>query len=82
MHIAVIGGGLMGTTLAYFLSQQGQKVTLLEQGSDIGGLHRLVQLAENLTIPRYQHYFLPHDHHILSLIQRLGLENDLDFHRA
>lgn len=82
MHIAVIGGGLMGTTLAYFLSQQGQKVTLLEQGSDIGGLHRLVQLAENLTIPRYQHYFLPHDQHILSLIQRLGLENDLVFHRA
>ena len=82
MQIAVIGGGLMGTSLAYFLSQQGQQVTLLEQGTDIGSLHRFIHLDENLSIPRYQHYLLPGDRHVLSLIRQLGLGNDLNFYPA
>ncbi|MBZ0304285.1 MAG: FAD-dependent oxidoreductase, partial [Anaerolineae bacterium] len=44
MHVAVIGGGLMGMTLAYFLSEGGHQVTVLEQDVKIGGLHSVVDM--------------------------------------
>ena len=77
MHIAVIGGGLMGMTLAYFLSEAGQRVTVLEQGSAIGGLHNPTQLADNLSIPRYPHNIHPGDKHIFKLINQLGLQDEV-----
>ena len=33
MHVIVIGGGLMGTASAFFLSQRGLRVTLIERGN-------------------------------------------------
>lgn len=32
-HIAVIGGGILGATIAYYLSRSGVKISLLEQGA-------------------------------------------------
>jgi glycine/D-amino acid oxidase-like deaminating enzyme len=36
-HIAVIGGGIVGTTAAYFLARAGMKVALVERGRLAGG---------------------------------------------
>jgi protoporphyrinogen oxidase len=77
MHIAVIGGGLMGMALAYFLTEKGQTVTVLEQNADIGGLHSTFALDDDLCVTRYQHHILPHDHHIQRLITRIGLQEQL-----
>jgi protoporphyrinogen oxidase len=34
----IIGGGIMGMTIAHRLSQKGYKVTLFEAAPDLGGL--------------------------------------------
>jgi glycine/D-amino acid oxidase-like deaminating enzyme len=37
-HWAVIGGGILGMTLAHRLAQRGARVTLLEAAPRLGGL--------------------------------------------
>lgn len=37
-RVLVVGGGVVGITAAYFKSQQGYKVTLVEASNEIGGL--------------------------------------------
>lgn len=77
MHVAVVGGGLMGMTLAYFLSESGQQVTVLEQGATIGGLHDTIEVEQGLTIGRYQYNISPGDRQTLELINQLQLNSDL-----
>ena len=81
MEIAIIGGGLMGMTLAYLLSEHGQHVTVLEQSSTLGGLHNSVEL-DDFSIARYQHNIFPGDSQTLDLINRLGLQDDVLFRPA
>ncbi len=38
--ILVLGGGVAGASIAYFLSEKGYRVTILEQNSRVGGLAR------------------------------------------
>ncbi len=76
-HVAVIGGGLMGMSLAYFLAEYGQQVTVLEQGSAPGGLHDVVQLETKITLARYQHHISLNDRETLDLIQRLNLQHEV-----
>jgi uncharacterized protein with NAD-binding domain and iron-sulfur cluster len=37
-HWAIIGGGVLGMTLAHRLAQQGERVTLCEAAPQLGGL--------------------------------------------
>ncbi len=77
MHIAVIGGGFMGMSLAYFLSEAGQHVTVLEQSQSLGGLHHGVEIAASVKINRFPHYLSPRDSGVMQLIRRLNLESEL-----
>jgi protoporphyrinogen oxidase len=77
MHIAVVGGGLMGMTLAYFLSENGQQVTVLEQSASIGGLHDTIEIEKGLSIGRYQYNVFPGDRHTLELINQLKLKDEV-----
>jgi protoporphyrinogen oxidase len=67
----------MGLTLAYFLSEKGQQVTVLEQSATLGGLHDSVQFQANLSVPRYQHNIFPTDTHTFGLIRQLGLQDEI-----
>jgi len=82
MRIGIIGGGLMGMALAYFLSKTEKQVTVLEQGTSLGGLNGSARLENNLTIARYQHNILPNDHATRQLCQELGLQDELVFFPA
>lgn len=82
MRIGIIGGGLMGAALAYFLGKAGEEVTVLEQGSELGGLNSQFQFEDGLTIPRYQHALLPTDQSLRELCTELGLQDDLVFQKA
>lgn len=82
MRIGIIGGGLMGMALAYFLSKSEKHVTVIEQGASLGGLNDSAQLENNLTIARYQHNILPNDNAIQLLCQELGLKDELIFFPA
>ncbi len=37
-RLAIIGGGIMGVTLAYYLTKQGMTIDLYEASATVGGL--------------------------------------------
>jgi protoporphyrinogen oxidase len=82
MRIGIIGGGLMGMALAYFLSKAEKQVTVLEQCASLGGLNSSARLENSLAIARYQHNILPNDDAIQQICQELGLTDDLGFFPA
>lgn len=82
MRIGIIGGGLMGIALAYFLSQDEPDVTVLEQSLTLGGLNSEIRLEDGFSIPRYHHNILPADTAVRALCEELGLAGDLVFFPA
>lgn len=80
MSIGIVGGGLMGLSLAYFLSQQGERVTVLEQSAELGGLNGEIAFDDGLSLARYQHAILPQDTVMRQLCAELGLADDLVFY--
>jgi protoporphyrinogen oxidase len=82
MHVGIIGGGLMGTTIAWLLSRNGHHVTIIEQAADLGGLNGEIHLEDGLAVARYQHAILPIDNAVQGLCAELGLKDDLSFQDA
>ena len=73
---AIVGGGMLGMTLAYRLAQQGQHVTLFEGASELGGLASAWQL-DDVTWDRHYHVTLLSDLTLRSLLKELNLEQDM-----
>ncbi|WP_017296504.1 NAD(P)/FAD-dependent oxidoreductase [Nodosilinea nodulosa] len=69
----IVGGGLLGLTLALRLAQQGHRVTVFEAAPELGGLASAWQLGD-LTWDRHYHVTLLSDLHLRSLLQELELE--------
>ena len=72
----IVGGGVLGMTLALRLAQAGQKVTLIEQAPSLGGLATAWRLGDAVW-DRHYHVILLSDTHIRSLLAELGLEQDM-----
>ncbi|WP_404789535.1 NAD(P)/FAD-dependent oxidoreductase [Altericista sp. CCNU0014] len=75
---AVVGGGMLGMTLAYRLAQQGQQVTLFEAATELGGLASAWQL-DDIIWDRHYHVTLLSDLTLRSLLQELDLERDMEW---
>lgn len=60
MKIVILGGGITGLTAAFYLSQKGHELTVLERGSRLGGL------AGGFKQPNWQWYLERTYHHIFS----------------
>ena len=75
-HFGIVGGGLMGLTLALRLAQRGQRVTLLEGADQIGGLAGTWQL-DDVTWDRHYHVTLLSDTHLRAILTELGLEQQM-----
>jgi protoporphyrinogen oxidase len=75
---AIVGGGMLGMTLAYRLAQQGQHVTLFEGASELGGLASAWQL-DDVTWDRHYHVTLLSDLTLRSLLKELNLEQDMEW---
>ena len=73
---AVVGGGMLGLTLAHRLQQAGQQVTLLEAGPEIGGLAGAWQIGD-VTWDRHYHVTLLSDLRLRGLLKELDLEADM-----
>ncbi len=71
-RIAVIGGGMLGMTLAYYLAGAGRDVALFEAEDDLGGLVRSFRVGK-VSWDRYYHVILPSDSHLQQLLAGLGL---------
>jgi len=72
-HWAVIGGGMLGMTMAYRLRQQGHNVTLIEAASGLGGLAMSWKIGD-VRWDQHYHVTLLSD----SVLRRILKELDLD----
>lgn len=74
--IGIVGGGMLGLTLALRLAQRGCAVTLFESAPTLGGLtashHR-----NGVTWDRFYHVIEAGDEHVLTLLHELGLSGDV-----
>lgn len=75
---AIVGGGMLGMTLAYRLAKAGQKVTLIEAGPELGGLASEWQLGE-VTWDKHYHVTLLSDLRLRKLLAELELESKMEW---
>ena len=84
-EVVIIGGGMAGLATAYFLSQAGREVTILEKEEVLGGLARSFRVnlegergqKDDLWPERFYHFFLRRDKHIVALLEELGLGEEI-----
>ena len=74
--VGIVGGGVLGLTLALRLQAQGHQVTVLEGAAQAGGLAAPQSLG-GVTWDRFYHVILMSDRHLRGLLQELGLEDQL-----
>lgn len=71
----IIGGGILGMTLALRLSQQGYKVTIFETGDKPGGLTQSWEM-DGVTWDRFYHVILMSDLNTRRILDEIGLTNE------
>src|SRR5213596_2915101 len=79
-QFGVVGGGLLGLTLALRLAQRGYRVTLLEAADHVGGLADAWQLgddSEKIAWDRHYHVTLLSDSHLRGILHELGLDDSM-----
>ena len=74
--ICIVGGGIMGMTLALELCDAHYDVTILEAEDQPGGLAGPASIGE-FYWDRFYHVILLSDTHLLNLLDRLGLKDDI-----
>lgn len=72
MRVGIVGGGILGTTLALRLAQAGVDVELLERAPSLGGLADRAELG-GYEIDRFYHVIVPSDERMHALIDELEL---------
>jgi protoporphyrinogen oxidase len=75
-HWAVVGGGVLGMTLAHRLARAGRAVTLFDAADRLGGLASAWSL-DGVVWDRHYHVTLLSDSHLRALWTELGLEGEL-----
>lgn len=74
----IIGGGIMGMTLALRLVEKGHKVTIYESAEKAGGLASSWQMND-ITWDRFYHVILMSDLNTRKVLNEIGLENELNW---
>ena len=73
---AIVGGGMLGMSLALRLAQRGDAVTLFEAAPDFGGLAAAWSIGD-LVWDKHYHVTLYSDRNLRALLTELGLEHEL-----
>lgn len=77
-HVAIVGGGMLGMSIAWRLRQQGYAVTIVERAPHVGGLASADTIGD-FTWDRFYHVILASDSHLRSLLAELDLGDRLTF---
>lgn len=72
----IIGGGLLGLTLAWRLARAERKVVVFEAAPDVGGLAAAWRIGD-VVWDKHYHVTLYSDLHLRGLLAELGLESDM-----
>ncbi len=73
MNVGIVGGGIMGISLGYYLSQQGVQVEIFEASPGLGGLAGPLILEDGTAVDRFYHAILSSDSHLRQLADALGI---------
>jgi protoporphyrinogen oxidase len=79
---AVVGGGMLGLTLALRLREQGKQVTVFERADRVGGLASAWSIATpdgDITWDRHYHVTLLSDARLRAVLAQLGLEAEMQW---
>jgi protoporphyrinogen oxidase len=74
----IVGGGILGMTLAHHLAKSGFNVSLFEASNDLGGLASSWQLND-ITWDKFYHVILLSDTNTRELLRELNLEKDINW---
>jgi protoporphyrinogen oxidase len=74
----IIGGGIMGMTLALRLSRLGYKVTIFEASSELGGLVSSWKMGE-VEWDKFYHVILLSDLRTRNILKEIGLEESIEW---
>jgi protoporphyrinogen oxidase len=73
MRIVIIGAGATGLAAAYDLSKAGHAVTVLEAGSEVGGLAAgFKDPSWDWSLEKFYHHWFETDRDVLGLIDEIG----------
>lgn len=82
MKIAIVGGGIVGLTAAFFLGQKGHEVVVYEKERSLGGLAACFkEEGWDWPLEKFYHHFFSTDKEIADLAKILGIENLLFFRK-
>jgi len=79
MNVGIVGGGLMGISLGYYLSRQGARVEVFDAAPVLGGLASQVVLDDGTAVDRFYHAILSSDGHLRQLCAELDVGDGLRF---
>src|SRR5579862_1593343 len=75
-RLGIVGGGMLGLTLAHRFAAAGHEVTLFEGAPELGGLASPWSLGD-VVWDRHYHVTLLSDSFLRGLLRELGLEDDM-----
>ncbi len=75
---AIVGGGIMGMTIAHRLAQKGHQVTIYEAGPELGGLVSSWKMNE-IEWDKFYHVVLLSDFRVRNLFKEIGLEDKIQW---
>ena len=78
LNIGIIGGGITGLSLGYYLSKNGYRPVIFEKDSELGGLISTFELY-GARLEKYYHHIFTGDSHTVELIEELGLSGRIDW---
>ena len=73
---AIVGGGMLGLTLAMRMAKQGHDVTLIEAAPSLGGLASVWKLGD-IEWDKHYHVTLLSDSRLRNMVNELGLEDEM-----
>jgi protoporphyrinogen oxidase len=75
----IVGGGIMGMTLAWRLAQQGKRVTLFEAAPELGGLASSWKMTgdkgKEVEWDKFYHVILMSDTYTRGILKEIGLDD-------
>jgi protoporphyrinogen oxidase len=81
MNVGVVGGGIMGLSLAYRLAKSGHAVTVFERSAQLGGLATYHNFGP-FYWDRFYHVILPSDSYLIRFVNDIGLGDRLRWQRT
>src|SRR6201747_2871023 len=77
-RVGVVGGGVLGISLALRLAQAGAEVTVIERGPSLGGLAGAFDFNGH-DVDRFYHVLPPADSRMIAMAEEVGLGDQLRF---